>query len=86
MILASDDEAWMLSEIEAMYQVRPEWKVYFLEAPKPENTDAEGLKSISSEEKYYYMRTKGGTASGIFWWSSIELARQCEGFNRSIRF
>jgi hypothetical protein len=75
LILASDDEAWMLSEIEAMRQARPEWKVYFLEAPKPENHDKK-----SSEEKYYYMRSKGGTASGTFWWECIELARQCEGF------
>ena len=75
LILASDDEAWMVSEIEAMRQARPEWNVYFLEAPKPENHDKK-----SSEEKYNYMRSKGGTASGTFWWGSIELARQCEGF------
>lgn len=66
LILASDDEAWMISEIEAMYQVRPVWKVYFIEAPKLENTDAERLKSISSEEKYYYMRSHGGTASVVY--------------------
>jgi len=64
--------------------------VYFLEAPKLENTDAERLKSISSEEKYEksisYMRSKGGTTIGIFWWSSIELARQCEGFICHFRF
>jgi len=75
LILASDDEPWMVSEIEAMRQARPEWKVYFLEAPKPENHDKK-----SSEEKYYYMRSSGGTVSGTFWWGSIELARQCEGF------
>ena len=60
--------------------------MYFLEAPKPENTDAERLKNISSEEKYYYMRSKGGTTSGIFWWSSIELARQCLGFIGHFQF
>jgi len=77
LILASDDEAWMVSEIEAMRKARPEWKVYFLEAPKPEKP-SKGAKA--SQDKYYYMRSSGGTASGTFWWGSIELARQCEGF------
>ena len=45
LILASDDEAWMVSEIEAMRQARPEWKVYFLEAPKPENHDKKSSES-----------------------------------------
>jgi len=75
LILASDDEAWMVSEIEAMRKARPEWKVYFLEAPKGE---IESTKA--TEDRYHYMRSKAGTASGTFWWGSIELARQCEGF------
>jgi len=76
LVLASDDETWMVEEISRMRTERPDWRVFFLEAPKLEG----GHQKQSGDAAYHYMRSTGGTASGTFWWASIELARQCEGF------
>jgi len=76
-VLASDDEVWMVEEIRLMRIERPDWRVFFLESPKLEGREKQ---SVSGDAAYHYMRSTGGTASGTFWWGSIELARQCEGF------
>ena len=75
LFLASDDEQWMVDEKQAVSKLYPDWKIYFLEAPKPKDVDKK-----SEDEKYHYMRSTGGTASGTFWWATMQLARQCEGY------
>jgi hypothetical protein len=77
LIVATDDEPWLIEQIEEVRKMYPDWKIIFLESPK---VKVAKTSTDDKEEAYYYMRARGGTASGTFWWGSIEVGRQCEGF------
>jgi hypothetical protein len=83
--VASDDSDWVEHQIELMKIELPSVRFFTLQKPKPESpknvkvTDPY-LGSNEPYPGYFYMRSHGGTDSGVHLFASMEICRQCEGF------
>ena len=82
LVVSTDDEPWLLEEITSLKQSAPRWTVVYLPAPKPPaDFEFHGKDAkVAGVADYQYMRSLGGTESGVLLHGSMQLVHQCEAF------
>ena len=86
LLVATDDFAWLEEQIDVVKKSSPDWNIYSLPPPSPndrnndnDNNTTIDRKLYGNPKNYHYIRSGGATASGVYFHASLQLVSQCQG-------